>query len=56
MQQHPAPATPKPAGQVISTDIQQYPHYYIQGPGRPATAESYCDHGYPLTASCPNCP
>jgi hypothetical protein len=51
-----APAQPKAPGKVTLADVQRYPRYYIAGPGRRAASLSYCEHRYPLTASCPLCP
>ncbi|MFD5384315.1 hypothetical protein ACFWMG_04960 [Streptomyces sp. NPDC127074] len=58
MANYPIPDQPKGSGQVAYADVQQHPHYYLatSGPGREAAEQSECEHGYALTASCPNCP
>jgi hypothetical protein len=52
------PAQPKRPGEVTPLDAATYPWFYCagDGPGRPAAERSRCEHGYPITDSCPNCP
>jgi hypothetical protein len=58
MSDHTIPARPKTAGNVTPSDAATYPWFYCStdGPGRRAAERSRCEHGYPITDSCPCCP
>ncbi len=53
-----APAQPKKPGEVTPSDAATFPWFYCatDGPGRLAAERSRCEHRYPITDSCPNCP
>jgi hypothetical protein len=40
---------------ITPADVQEFPVYFMWGPGRDRAASTLCDHGYTLVDSCPGC-